>query len=160
MSLRLTLAASALLAVATPVFAQQAPTAPPAPPAAAAAPAPTPAPTPEQTALMTRMQAAGEALEATMEELEPQAEEIRDDAALSDADKETRIRALIAGKQPVIDEFTSALQGVVLMRAAAEGASPEEAAQTATMISGMVSGQIAQGLITGEDPDGETGAGE
>ncbi|RZJ44877.1 MAG: hypothetical protein EON86_02490 [Brevundimonas sp.] len=156
MSLRLALAASALLAVATPVFAQQAPVAPPAPPAAPAAPAPTP----EQTALMTRMQAAGEALEAAMEELEPQAEEIRDDAALSDADKETRIRALIAGHQPVIDEFTTSLQAVIMMRAAADGTSPEEAAQGAAMIAGMVSGQIAQSLITGEDPDGETGAGE
>ena len=157
MSLRFALAAAVVLAVATPALAQQAPA---APPAVAAAPAQTPAPTPEQTALMTRMQAAGEALEAAMEELEPQAEEIRDDAALSEADKEHRIRALIAGKQPVIDEFTTSLQAIIMMRAAAEGTSPEEAAQGAAMIGGMVSGQIAQSLITGEDPDGETGAGE
>ena len=118
MSIRLVLAASALLAVTTPAFAQQAPVAPPAPPAA---PVPPPAPTPEETALTARVQATGEALEATMGELEPQAEAVRDDTTLTDAEKETRIRALIAQHQPVIDEFTASLQAIIMMRAAAEG---------------------------------------
>lgn len=160
MSLRLVLAASAVLAVATPALAQQAPVAPPAPPVVAAPPQPTPAPTPEEAAAVARIEAAGEALEATMEDLGPRAEAIRGDTALTDADKETRIRALIAEHQPVIDEFTSALQSIILMRAAAEGTSPEEAAQGAAMIGGMVSSQIAQALITGDDPDGDEDTGE
>lgn len=152
MSLRIVLAASAALTLATPAFAQQAPAAPPAPPAA---PAPAPAPTPEEQAVMVRVEAAGEALQEVMEDLEPRAAAVRADASLSAADKETRIRAMIAEHQPVLDEFNSALQGLMLIKAAAEGASPEEAAQAAAMVSTMVSAQITQALVTGEDPDGE-----
>ncbi|RZJ31611.1 MAG: hypothetical protein EON85_03055 [Brevundimonas sp.] len=150
MSLRLVLAASTLLALAGPAFAQQAPVAPPAPPAAAA---PVPAPSPEEQAVMARIEAAGEALGTVMEDLEPRAAAIRADAGLSAADKETRIRALIAEHQPVLDEFSSALQALMLIKAASEGATPEEAAQAAAAVSMMVSSQIARGLITGEDPD-------
>ena len=152
MSLRLTLAAAALLAVATPAFAQQAPAAPPAPPAA---PAPEPAPTPEEQAVMARVQTAGEALQEVMEDLEPRAAAVRADASLSAADKETRIRAMIAEHQPALDEFSSALQALMLIKAAAEGASPEEAAQAAAVVAAMIPAQISQALITGEDPDGE-----
>lgn len=157
MSLRLVLAASTLLLAASPALAQQVAPVPPAPPAA---PAPAAAPTPEQMAVVNRVQTAGEALEAVMEELEPQAETIRDDTSLTDADKETRIRALIAEHQPVIDEFTTALRAMILLKAASEGSSPEEAAQASAMIGDMVSTQIAQSLITGEDPDGDDSAGE
>lgn len=104
---------------------------------------------------MARIQTAGEALQTVMEDLEPRAAAVRADAGLSPADKEARIRAMIAEHQPVLDEFSSALQALMLVKAAAEGASPEEAAQAAAVVSGMVSTQIAQGLITGEDPDGE-----
>ena len=152
MSLRIVLAASAALTLATPAFAQQAPAAPPAPPAA---PAPAPAPTPEEQAIMVRVEAAGEALQEVMEDLEPRAAAVRADASLSAADKEIRIRAMIAEHPPVLDEFNSALQGLMRITAAAEGASPEEAAPAAAMVSTMVSAQITQALVTGEDPDGE-----
>lgn len=150
MSLRLILAVSAAL-VATPVLAQTAPPAPPAAPAAPAAPAEM---TPEQMTIIGRVQTAGEALEQVMNELQPAAAAVRADAALSATDKETRIRARIAGHQPVIDEFTAALGAMVQLKALEEGATVQEADQTAAMVSGMVSEKIAQSLITGEDPDG------
>lgn len=157
MSIRLTLAAAAVLALATPALAQQAPAAPPAPAAPTAPPA---AATPEQQAAMARIEAAGGALETLMEELEPKAEEIREDAALSDADKETRIRALIAENQPVFDEFAAALGGVMALKAAEEGASPEEAAAATQAIQTQVSQAIVQSLLTGEDEDGDASEGE
>lgn len=149
MSIRLTLAALAVLAVATPALAQQAPAVLPAPPAQAE-PA---APTPEQQAAMTRIEAAGAALEELMADLEPQAEEIREDATLSDADKETRIRALIAEHQPVFDEFAAALGGVMALKAADEGASPEQAAVASQSAQAMVGQAIVQSLLTGEAGD-------
>lgn len=152
MSLRIVLAASALLTIASPALAQQAPAAPPAPPAV---PAPAPAPNPEEQAVMARVETAGEALQEAMEDLEPRAAAVRADATLSAADKETRIRAMIAEHQPALDEFSSALQALMLIKAAAEGASPEEGAQAAAVVGSMVSSQITQALITGEDPDGE-----
>lgn len=151
MSIRLTFAAVAVLALATPAFAQQAPAAPPAPPAAPAGP------TAEQQAAMARIQTAGEALEALMTDLEPRAEAIRDDTALSAADKETRIRALIGEHQPVFDEFAAALGGVMALKAAAEGASPEEAAAATQAAQTMVTQAIVQSLLTGEDAGGSSG---
>jgi hypothetical protein len=150
MSLRLTLAAAALLAVAAPAVAQQAPPAPPAAPAA-------PAPSPEEAALMANVQTAGEALQAVMVDLEPRAAAVRADAALSAADKESRIRAMLAEHQPVLDQFSEALKAMVLFKASEEGASPDEAEQAATMVGGMVATQIAQGLLTGESPDDAAG---
>lgn len=152
-----TILAAAVLLAATPALAQQAPGTPPGPPIAPAAPA---EPTPEQMAVITRAQAAGEALQTMMDDLEPRAEAVRDDTSLTDAEKETRIRAMIAEHQPVIDEFTTAVRAMILLKAASEGASPEEAAQASAMIGDMVSTQIAQSLITGEDPDGDEDAGE
>ena len=157
MSLRLVLASAALIAMTGPAFAQQAPAAPPAPappPAAAQTPQEI---TPEQRAVVARIEAAGTALEAMMTELEPRAAAVRADASLSAEDKETRIRAMLAEHQPTLDEFTAALNDMILMQAASEGASPEEAAQAAAMVRGMVSTQIAQALITGEDPDQDGG---
>lgn len=151
MLLSLTFAAALL------VSPQDAPVAPPAPPAAPQAPAQPAEPTPEQMAVINRIQAAGEALEEMMEELEPQAATIRADAALSAADKETRIRDLLTDKQPVLDEFGNALEAMILMQAASEGATPEQAAQAATMVRGMFPEQIAQALITGEDPGEDEG---
>jgi hypothetical protein len=148
MSIRLTLAAAAAtLALAAPAFAQDAPAAPPAPPAAPAAPA---QPSPEEVALTSRVEAAAQPLEAMMADLKPRAAAIRADAALSDADKETRIRALLAEHQSTIDELSSAIQALVLYKASAEGAEPEEAAQAASMVGGMINTQIAQALLTGE----------
>lgn len=151
MSIRLTLAAAAVLALATPALAQQAP---PAPPAPAAAPA---APSAEQQAAMARIEAAGAAIEAVMTDLEPKAEEIREDATLSAADKETRIRALIAEHQPVFDEFSAALGSVMALKAASEGASPEQAAAATQAAQTMVSQAIVQSLLTGETEDGSEG---
>ena len=109
-------------------------------------------------AVLARIQAAGEALEDAMEELEPRAAEIRGDAALTAADKDTRIRALLAGKQPVLDEFGAAVEQVILLQAVSEGATPEQAAQAATMARTMIPQQIAQALITGEGlGDGDDG---
>lgn len=148
--------ASLIIAAALLVSPQDAPVAPPAPPAAPATPA---QPTPEEMAVLARIQAAGEALEDAMEELEPRAAGIRGDAALTAADKETRIRALLAGKQPVLDEFGAAVEQVIMLQEVSEGATPEQAAQAATMARTMIPQQIAQALITGEglgdDDDGE-----
>jgi hypothetical protein len=144
-----------IIAAALLVSPQDAPVAPPAPPAAPATPA---QPTPEEMAVLARIQAAGEALEDAMEELEPRAAEIRGDAALTAADKDTRIRALLAGKQPVLDEFGAAVEQVILLQAVSEGATPEQAAQAATMARTMIPQQIAQALITGEGlGDGDDG---
>lgn len=142
--------ASLIIAAALLASPQDAPTAPPAPPAAPAAPAQPAGPTPEQMAIITRIQAAGEALEAAMAELEPRAAAIRTDAALPAADKETRIRALLAEKQPVLDEFGAALEAVILMEAASEGSTPEQAAEAAAMVRDVLPERLAQMLITGE----------
>jgi hypothetical protein len=147
MSIRLTLAAAATLALASPAFAQDAPVAPPAPPAAPAAPAEA---SPEEVALTARVEAAAQPLEAMMEAIKPRAAAIRADAGLSAADKETQIRALLAEHQSTLDAFSEAVQALVLYKASAEGAEPEEAAQAASMVGGMISTQIAQALLTGE----------
>ncbi|MDQ8028227.1 MAG: hypothetical protein REJ23_05835 [Brevundimonas sp.] len=153
MTLRLVLATSALLALSSPALAQQAaPVAPPAAPAAPAAPA---EPTAEEVALTARVQTAAEAIEPLMATLKPQADAIRADAALSDADKETRIRALLVPHQATIDELTQSIQALILYKASSEGASPEEAAQASSMVGAMVPAQIAEALIKGEDADGE-----
>jgi len=106
---------------------------------------------------MARIQTAGEALEALMTDLEPRAEAIRDDAALSDTDKETRIRALISEHQPVFDEFAAALGVVMTLKAADEGASPEEAAAAAQAAQAAVTQAIVQSLLTGEGGGGSEG---
>ncbi|MBL0968544.1 MAG: hypothetical protein IBJ02_05480 [Brevundimonas sp.] len=142
--------ASLIIAAALFASPQDAPAAPHAPPAAPAQPA---GPTPEQMAVITRIQAAGEALEATMEELEPRAAAIRTDAALPAADKDARIRALLAEKQPVLDEFSAALEAMIMMQATSEGATAEQAAQAAAMVRDVLPERLAQMLITGERPD-------
>ncbi|WP_439470488.1 hypothetical protein [Brevundimonas sp.] len=147
MSIRLTLAAAATLAFASPAFAQDAPAAPPAPPAAPATPAQA---SPEEVALTARVEAAAQPLEAMMEAIKPRAAAIRADASLSAADKETQVRALLAEHQSTLDEFSAAVQALVLYKASAEGAEPEEAAQAASMVGGMINTQIAQALLTGE----------
>lgn len=106
---------------------------------------------------MARIEAAGTALEAVMTDLEPRAEAIRGDAALSDADKEARIRALIGEHQPVFDEFGAALSEVMALKAAAEGASPEEAAAATQAARTMVTQAIVRSLLTGEDADSSAG---
>jgi hypothetical protein len=154
MSIRLTLAAAAVLALAPAALAQQAPAAPPAPAAAPAAPA---APSADQQAAVARIEAAGNAIEAVMTDLEPKAEEIREDTTLSAADKETRIRALIAEHQPVFDEFSAALGSVMALKAASEGASAEEAAAATQAAQTMVSQAIVRSLLTGDTEDGSQG---
>jgi hypothetical protein len=137
---------SMTFAAALLVSPQDAAVAPPVPPAPAA-------PSAEEMALIARVEAAGEAMEATMETLTPQAEAVRIDASLSADEKETRIRALMAEHQPVFDAFGEALHALILDKAAADGASPQEAAEAAAMIRASFAAQMTQALITGQDPD-------
>lgn len=129
-----TLAAVIVLAFAAPALAQD-------------------TPSPAMAAAEADLEAAGEAIEPVLTAMSQQAAAIRADAALSDADKQTRIEALIAGNRGALDAFVSALSSYVFAQAVAEGASAEEAAATAAMIAGMVGPQLTRSLLTGEAAD-------
>lgn len=152
MSLRLALAASLALAVAAPALAQEAP---PAPPAVAAPPAE--APSDEFLAAAARIAATGERVETLMADLEPRAAAVRADAALSDADKEARIRAMIAEHQPTFDAFAADLAEMIRLSAMAEGAPAEAAAAAGETAPARMMAIIEEILITGESGD-EAGA--
>lgn len=148
MSLRLVLAASAALAFAAPVLAQEAAgTVPAVAPAAAPSSA---EPSAEFMAAVARIEATGAEMETVMADLEPRAAAVRTDAALSDADKETRIRAMIAEHQPVFDGFAVALGDLIRLSAVNEGASAEEAAAAAAEAPARMQTAIEQKLITGD----------
>ncbi len=78
---------------------------------------------------------------------------IRADTALSDAEKQAGIEALIAENQSALDAFVSALSRFVAAEAMAEGASAEEADAAAALLAGMVGPQLTRALLTGEDAD-------
>lgn len=129
------LAAVAAIAFAAPALAQQVP----ASPAVAVTEA--------------DLEAAGEALEPVLAAMSEQAAVIRADATLSDTDKRTRIEALIADNKAAIDAFTATLSAYVAAQARAEGASEEQAAATAAMFPALLSQQLTQSLLTGEDAE-------
>ncbi len=129
------LAATAFLLTAAPALAQDVP----ASPAVAAAEA--------------DLEAAGEAIEPVLTAMSERAAAIRADAALSDAEKQAGIEALIAENQSALDAFVSALSRFVAAEAMAEGASAEEADAAAAMLAGMVGPQLTRALLTGEDAD-------
>ncbi len=129
------LAAIAAIAFAAPALAQEAP------------------PTPAVAAAQVELEAAGEAIKPTLETMRQQAADIRADATLSDADKQSRIQALVAANQGAIDTFTVALTNFVVAQAQAEGATAEEAAATAAMFPPLLRQQLTQSLVTGEDAD-------
>ena len=129
------LAATAFLLTAAPALAQDVP----ASPAVAAAAA--------------DLEAAGEAIEPVLTAMSERAAAIRADAALSDAEKQAGIEALIAENQSALDAFVSALSRFVAAEAMAEGASAEEADAAAAMLAGMVGPQLTRALLTGEDAD-------
>lgn len=110
---------------------------------------------PAAVAAQAELEAAGGALGPVFEALEPQAAAIRADTTLSDADKQTRIMALIAPHQAVIDRFSAALTVFVTAQAKAEGASDEDAAAAAQMAQGMLAQALVQALVMGEDADEE-----
>ena len=149
MSLRIILAASAVLALAAPAFAQEAPA--PAPAAAAEEPSP------EFMAAVARIEAVGERIEDLMEGLEAQAAEVRADASLSDEDKATRIRAMMAEHQADFDEFGAAFGDFIRLSAMAEGASAEEAAAAAAAVPVQMMAIIEEALISGESDDEDDG---
>ena len=129
------LAATVFLLTAAPALAQDVP----ASPAVAAAAA--------------DLEAAGEAIEPVLTAMSERAAAIRADAALSDAEKQAGIEALIAENQSALDAFVSALSRFVAAEAMAEGASAEEADAAAAMLAGMVGPQLTRALLTGEDAD-------
>ena len=145
MSLRLALAASAVLAFAGPVLAQE--TTPPAPVPAAAPPSGDMSP--ELMVAAARIEALGAQMDTVMADLEPRAAAVRADAALSDADKETRIRAMIAEHQPAFDEFAVVLVDLIRLSALSEGASAEDAAAAAAEVPARMKAAIEERLITG-----------
>jgi len=160
MSLRLALAASAVLAFAGPVLAQEAAT-PPAPAPVAAQPSEEMSP--EFMVAMARIEALGAQMDTVMADLEPRAAAVRADAALSDADKETRIRAMIAEHQPAFDEFAVVLGDLVRLSAVNEGASAEDAAAAAAEVPARMKAAIEERLIAGatdEDEAAPTGGHE
>lgn len=128
------LAAVAAIAFAAPALAQQVPASPTA-------------------ATEADLEAAGEALEPVLAAMSEQAARIRADATLSDADKRARVEALIADNKAAIDAFTATLSSYVAAQARAEGASEEEAAATAAMFPALLSQQLTQSLLTGEDAE-------
>lgn len=142
MLLRLT--AVLLLALAAPAAAQT----PPGPPVGAAEPSASP----RMTAAVEQVETTGAALEAMMDEVEPLAAAVRADASLPAADKNARLRALIAERQAVLDAFGNALAELIAVQAEEEGATPEAAAASAATVRGIVLGALVQALMTGEDP--------
>ncbi len=158
MSLRLVLAVSAALALASPALAQEAPAAPPVPAEPAAAP-PAGTPSDELMAAFVSIEAVGARLEAVMADLEPRAAAVRADAALSDEEKATRIRAMMGENQPVFDEFGAALSELIRLSAMAEGAPAEDAAAAASAAPAQMMAMIEQQLITGESGDEDEAAG-
>lgn len=152
MSLRIVLAASAAFAFAGPTLAQDAPAAPPVPVAPAAAPA-AEMPSEEFMVAVARIEAVGERMEGVMADLDTRAAAVRTDAALSDDEKVTRIRALMAEHQPLFDEFGAALSELIRVSAMAEGASAEDAGVAAAAAPAQMMAIIEQQLITGESGD-------
>lgn len=106
---------------------------------------------PAEMAAEARVEAAGEGLKAMMDDVGPRAQAVREDATLSAADKDTRIRTLILPHQPVLDEFGDALAALITLRVAAEGSASADAAATGVMVRGIVVTTITNSLITGEE---------
>jgi hypothetical protein len=86
------------------------------------------------------IEARAEVFGASMEALGEEVGAIRADAALSDADKNARIDAAIAAKQPEIDAFVGLITGFIDQEVAA-GNIPADQAEG---IKGMVTAQFAQ----------------
>lgn len=86
------------------------------------------------------IEAKAEVFGASMEALGEEVGAIRADATLSDADKNTRIDAAIAAKQPEIDAFVGLITGFIDQEVAA-GNIPADQAEG---IKGMVVAQFAQ----------------
>jgi hypothetical protein len=78
--------------------------------------------------------------EVVIEALAAEAEGIRADASLSDEQKNARIDAAIAAKQPEIDAFLAYLEAFIRQEAGSEGM---DAAQT-DMVVDMIRSQFAQ----------------
>ena len=158
MSLRTVLAASAVLAFAAPALAQEAPAAPPAAAPNAEAPA-AEMPSEEFAAALARIEAFEEPVKTLMADLETRAAVVRADATLSDEDKATRIRAMMAEHQPTFDGFAAALSDLIRLSAIAEGTPAEEAAAVAAAAPAQMTAVLEALLING-DPDNEEAADE
>lgn len=96
------------------------------------------------------IEARAEIFGAAMETLAVELEGIRADASLSDAEKDARMDALIATKQPEIDAFADYLAVFIRQQATAEGASPEEAEAAVGMVRSMFATQLVAALKTGD----------
>ncbi len=122
--------------------------------AMAAAPALAQSQTPPTVAeAEANLEAASIAIEPIFEQLNAQGAAVRADTTLTAEQKVIRIGELIAVHQPQIDQFILAVQGMVFAQAAAEGASPEEAAASADMYRGLINQTLLQSMVTGEAPE-------
>ncbi|MBU1324299.1 MAG: hypothetical protein KJ676_03580 [Alphaproteobacteria bacterium] len=119
-------------------------------PAAAATPAVAVAVAQDPVITEADVEARAEIFGAAMETLAVELEGIRADVSLSDAEKDARMDALIATKQPEIDAFADYLAAFVRQQAAAEGASPEEAEAAVGMIRSMFATQLVAALKSGD----------
>lgn len=132
-----TAAALTLSAVAAPALAQEA--------APAAAEAPSLAP--EAAALLPQVQGAAQGLEAAVADLMPRAQAVRADASLSDADKRTRVDALVSEKQAQLDAFNTALAAFLTAQARAHGTSDAEIQAAIPMVQAQVRQQMIAELM-------------
>lgn len=96
------------------------------------------------------LEAAAEVFEATLTALVAEVEAIRADTSLSDADKDSRMRAAIDARQPEIDAFIALLGSYVRQQTLADGGTEEDAEMAVAMIEGMFAGMLVQGILSGE----------
>ncbi|MBX9576466.1 MAG: hypothetical protein K2X07_12605 [Caulobacteraceae bacterium] len=95
------------------------------------------------------IEAKAEAFGASMEALGEQVGAIRADASLSDADKNARIDAAIAAKQPEIDAFVGLITAFIDQEVEAGNIPAEQAEGIKTMVAAQFA-QIPQAMKTGD----------
>lgn len=131
------LAASVVLLAAAPALAQTAPA----------------QITPAVATAQATLEAASHAIEPVFEALNTQGAAVRADTTLTPEQKVIRIGELIAARQPEIDQFIEAVQGLVFAQAAAEGATREQAVAAAEMYRGLINQTLLQSMVSGEAPE-------
>jgi hypothetical protein len=95
------------------------------------------------------IEAKAEAFGASMEALGEQVGAIRADASLSDADKNARIDAAIAAKQPEIDAFVGLITAFIDQEVEAGNIPADQADGIKTMVAAQFA-QIPQAMKTGD----------
>jgi hypothetical protein len=109
--------------------------------------------TPAVATAQANLEAASHAIEPVFAELSAQGATVRADAAMTPEQKVIRIGELIAARQPQIDQFIAAVQGMVFAQAAAEGATQEQAVAAAEMYRGLINQTLLQSMVSGEAPE-------